>query len=203
MAGGAGSGSSDQATSAGILVYLYGPPAVGKLTVAERLASITGVRLFHNHLTVNAVASIFEFGSEPYNQVLHRVRLDVFATAAQAGIDLIFTNNSAWGGHDGRGRFATFAEQAAGLVSEAGGQVLSVQLIAPQAELERRLADDSRRRHGKLLDVDRHRELLADHDPRPLHTGDLRLDTSELTPDEAARRIAAELHRRLLSRVPG
>lgn len=193
----------DQATSAGTLVYLYGPPAVGKLTVAERLASITGVRLFHNHLTVNAVASIFEFGSEPYNQVLHRVRLDVFAAAAQAGIDLIFTNNSAWGGDDGRGRFATFAEQAAGVVSEAGGQVLSVQLVAPQAELERRLADDSRRRHGQLLDVDRHRELLADHDPRPLHQGDLRLDTSELTPDEAAHRIAAELHRRLQSRVPG
>jgi hypothetical protein len=42
------------------LTYLYGPPAVGKLTVATPLAEVTGHRLFHNHLSVNAVRPIFE-----------------------------------------------------------------------------------------------------------------------------------------------
>ncbi len=37
------------------LVYLYGPPAVGKLTVATELQRLTGFRLFHNHLTVDAL----------------------------------------------------------------------------------------------------------------------------------------------------
>jgi hypothetical protein len=64
------------------LVYLYGPPASGKLTVAERLAEQSGYRLFHNHLTVNAIRPVLDFGSEPFVEVLHRLRLDVFAAAA-------------------------------------------------------------------------------------------------------------------------
>ncbi len=35
------------------LVYLYGPPGVGKLTVARELVALTGFKLFHNHLAVN------------------------------------------------------------------------------------------------------------------------------------------------------
>ena len=37
------------------LVVLHGPPAVGKLTVARELARLTGWRLFHNHLVVDAL----------------------------------------------------------------------------------------------------------------------------------------------------
>ncbi len=77
------------------LVYLYGPPAAGKLTIAERLAELTGSPLFHNHLTVNAIAPVFEFASPACTEVLHRLRLDVFATGARADVGLIFTNNSA------------------------------------------------------------------------------------------------------------
>ena len=62
-----------------LLVYLYGPPAAGKLTIAEKLRDLTGFRLFHNHLTVNAVREVFEFRSPPFVEVLHRIRLDVSA----------------------------------------------------------------------------------------------------------------------------
>ena len=44
------------------LVFLYGPPAVGKFTVAKELAALTGFKLFHNHLTVDVATSIFEHG---------------------------------------------------------------------------------------------------------------------------------------------
>ena len=175
------------------LVYLYGPPAAGKLTIAERLAELTGARLFHNHLTVNAIAPVFEFRSPAFTHVLHRFRLDVFATAARVGVDLIFTNSSAWGPPDARARFAAFAEQAAHVVADNGGATLFVQIVAPQAELERRVTADSRRAHRKLVDVTRLRELLAEHDAAPLHDDDLIVDTGELVPDAAARRIAAEL----------
>jgi tRNA uridine 5-carbamoylmethylation protein Kti12 len=30
------------------LIFLYGPPAVGKLTVAQELVTLTGYKLFHN-----------------------------------------------------------------------------------------------------------------------------------------------------------
>jgi chloramphenicol 3-O-phosphotransferase len=173
------------------LVYLYGPPASGKLTIAERLAERTGFRLFHNHLTVNALVPVFDFGSKPFADVLHRLRLDAFATAARHGIDVIFTNNSAWRGADGNERFRAFAEQARRDVAAAGGRAVFVRVTAPDAVLEERLANESRRAHGKLLDVTRLRELLAELDQSPLHAGDLTIDTSTTTPDDAAARIAA------------
>src|ERR1700751_4193719 len=47
------------------LLFLYGPAASGKLTIARELATLTGFALFHNHLVVDAVAAAFPFGSEP------------------------------------------------------------------------------------------------------------------------------------------
>ena len=40
---------------------------------------------------MNAIVPVFEFASPAFTEVLHRMRLDVFATAARAGVDLIFT----------------------------------------------------------------------------------------------------------------
>ena len=48
------------------LVFLYGPPAVGKLTVAKALARLTGYKVFHNHLTIDLVASILDWGTGPF-----------------------------------------------------------------------------------------------------------------------------------------
>jgi hypothetical protein len=99
---GAGAGARD--TGAGTretrptLVYIYGPPASGKLTVAGRLSQLTGIPLFHNHLTVNALRPVFAFGSPAFTEANLKVRLAVFDVAASAGISLIFTNNSAWSG---------------------------------------------------------------------------------------------------------
>ena len=173
------------------LVYLYGPPAVGKLTVATELQGLTGFRLFHNHLTVNAVRSVFDFGTAPFREVVHRVRLDVLETAARNDINVIFTNNSVWAVPNGRSLFAAFAQEARDRVEAAGGWVLFVQLTAPPEALEARVGSQSRRDHGKLLELERLREMLALLDSEPLHPDDLVIDTSTASPEEAAAKIAA------------
>lgn len=43
------------------LIFIYGQPAVGKLTVAKELEKITGYKILHNHLFVDLVRSVFEF----------------------------------------------------------------------------------------------------------------------------------------------
>jgi replication-associated recombination protein RarA len=48
------------------LVMLYGPPAVGKLTIAQALTARTGLKLFHNHLVLDAITAVFEFRSPTY-----------------------------------------------------------------------------------------------------------------------------------------
>jgi predicted kinase len=175
------------------LIYIYGPPAVGKLTVAERLCELTGIPLFHNHLTVNAVLPVFSFGSPPFTEAVRAMRRGVFEAAARAGISLIYTNNSAWSGPNPRARFEEAAEAARGIMAGHGGRTVFVRLTAPRSALEERVANDSRRAHEKLVDVVRLRELLADLDASPLHPDDLAIDTAQTSPEESARIIAAAL----------
>jgi hypothetical protein len=184
----------EEGTTLPTLVYLYGPPAAGKLTIAQPLAQLTGFTLFHNHLSVNPASSVFPIGTAPYVSVLHRLRLDVFETAARAGISMIFTNNSTWG-PNARGRFARFAGEAARVVERGGGRTVFVQVSALPAILEKRLASESRRTRHKLLDVNRLRQLLEGLDPSPLQPEDLLIDTGSVSPDEAARIIAAATSR--------
>ena len=177
----------------GRLVYLYGPPAVGKLTVAKHVQESTGFRLFHNHLTVDALVSVFVFGSLPFTEVLHRVRLDVFATAARTGVDVLFTNNSAWAVDDGRAKFAAFARTVRKTVEDNGGAVHFVRLFAPSNVLLERVSDESRQAHGKLLDPARLGQILDAHDDRSLHDDDLVIDTTAKEPVEAAAQIVRTL----------
>ena len=175
------------------LVFLYGPPAVGKLTVATELQRRTGYRLFHNHLTVNLLREVFDFGSQPYIDMLKRLRLDVFEAAADAGIDLIFTNNSIWKPPTAREDFVAFAGEVRRRVDERGGRVFFVQLTAPPDVLEARVRDVSREEHRKLLDPSRLREMLSRFDPAPIHADDLVLDTSEREPPASADAIVRAL----------
>src|SRR5260370_40642093 len=74
------------------LIFLYGLPGVGKLTVARELAKLTGFRIFHNHLAVDLVESVFEFGSLPFVELREKIWLDVFSRAVVANLNgLIFT----------------------------------------------------------------------------------------------------------------
>jgi adenylate kinase family enzyme len=41
------------------LIFIYGPPASGKLTIAEILSERTGIPLFHNHLSRDLVKDIY------------------------------------------------------------------------------------------------------------------------------------------------
>ena len=41
------------------LVFILGDAAVGKMTVGQELMKITGLRLFHNHMTIEPVIEIF------------------------------------------------------------------------------------------------------------------------------------------------
>jgi hypothetical protein len=171
------------------LLYIYGPPASGKLTVATALAGLTGYSLFHNHLSVDAVSCVLPFGGKPFTEVLHRFRIDVFQTAARAGISLIFTNNSAWSGPEARCRFAAFATAAERAVEAEGGRTVFVKLTAPLAVLEERVARDSRRQLGKLVDKGRLRELVSGLDESALHPDDLEIDTSIVGARQAALHI--------------
>ena len=73
------------------LVFLYGPAASGKLTIAREIARLTGFAVFHNHLIVDAVLAVFPFGSEPFVRLREQFWMATFAEAAAHGRSLVFT----------------------------------------------------------------------------------------------------------------
>lgn len=73
------------------LVFIYGPAASGKLTVARALSTLTGLSVFHNHLVVDAVAAVFPFGSPQFIRLREQMWMAMFEEAARAQRSLIFT----------------------------------------------------------------------------------------------------------------
>lgn len=170
------------------MVVLYGPPAVGKLTVAQELAQLTGIKLFHNHLSWNAVTAVFTWRSEPFVRVLTEFRHMMFREAAQANIDLIFT-------YVYSETVAPIVEGYFEKVESCGGEVCLVRLSAPIAKLQQNVTNESRLKAGKMATV---RELHSYLELKPdaeqaviANRPSLELDTSVFSPAESARAIIA------------
>lgn len=170
------------------LVFLHGLPGSGKLTVGRALQSLTGFRLFHNHLAVDLLGSVFEFGSPPFIELREHLWLSVFREAARNDLSLIFTFAPE------RTVRHSFPAAAESVVQSEGGQVLFVELRCPESVLEDRMSDASRSAYGKLNSAQRYRELRESGTFAfaPLRA-DLALDTGTLTPLEAARKVSARL----------
>ena len=41
-------------------IIIYGPAAVGKMTVGKELSKLTGYKLFHNHMSIEFVLQFFD-----------------------------------------------------------------------------------------------------------------------------------------------
>jgi hypothetical protein len=168
------------------LVFLHGPPAVGKLTVAAELVSMTSFRLFYNHLTVDLVASVFEFGNPGFVDLREEIWLSVFQKAAAEGVSLVFTFAPERTVRRG------FPQAAVEAVEAYGGRVVFVELTCPEIERERRLENASRAKFGKLRLKERYRELRDSgaFEYQSMPNSAVSIDTSSCTPKEAAARIA-------------
>jgi hypothetical protein len=170
------------------LIFIYGPPAVGKLTVANELAALTGYKVFHNHVTVDLALGFFEFGSRGFGRLVDAVRMLMFEVAATEKLDgLIFT--FVYGApHDD-----PFIERVLRVVEGKGGEVCFVQLFCDPPVLEERVVQPERACYKKLASVEVLRELVGRHElfsPVPFRES-LCLDTTYTPPRELAETIAA------------
>jgi hypothetical protein len=176
------------------LVFIYGAPASGKLTVARELQRLTGLPVFHNHLVVDAVASVFAFGTERFIRLREIFWLTMFREAAEAGQSIIFTiAPEATVAPD-------FPDRARKTVADFGGELFAVRLTLPVDEQERRIANADRASFRKLRSVELLRQLrpqlIASETAMP--PAALTIDTSLVEPIGAARLIAGILGLQLI-----
>jgi hypothetical protein len=169
------------------LLIIHGPPAAGKLTIANELSKRTNFKVFHNHLTIDCTAPVFEFGTPGFWRVNGVLRAQIIAEAAKLGIDVVHTCCYGKGEDD-----ESFRDLAAAAIDN-GGEVHCVLVHCRNEVRKQRIVDESRVRLKKLTDPDtvdtshlRH-DLLSPHPDFADKT--LVIDSSDISPDEAATRI--------------
>lgn len=171
------------------LVFVYGPPAAGKYTVSRRVAEITGLALFHNHLVVDTVAAVFPFASPSFVRLREQFWMDVFKAAVAEDRSLVFTFQP-------EGSVSPdFAQRVVDLVRGAGGEVLLVHLKLSADGQMARIANADRAAFGKLRDAGLLAKLQAEFEAceRAMPEADLVIDTELVSAESAAAMIAARV----------
>lgn len=114
-------------------VHIFGPQAVGKMTVGQELMKITDLRLFHNHMTIDLVSHFFDYGTKEGKRLVNLFRQEIFEEASKSNLyGMIFTYvwmfnlESDW----------DYVKHVSQLFESRGGTVYYVEL---EADLEERL----------------------------------------------------------------
>ncbi len=167
------------------LVLLFGPGAVGKMTVGQELAKLTSLRLFHNHMTIEPVIELFG----QYNgKVTERLRDVIFTEFAQTNnYGMIFTFIWAF---DQASDWA-YVKKVHDIFTAAGAEIYFVELNAPESiRLERnisenRLAEKASKRDlevstRRMLDLDQRYRCVSEDGEIP-YPDYMRIDNSHLS----------------------
>jgi len=180
------------------LLFVVGPPAVGKMTVGHEIAARTGLRLFHNHHTIDLALRFFPYGTPPFQRLVGEFRRRIFEEVAASELPgLIFTY--VWAFDHASDDEAV--EDYATIFRARGGRVVFVELEAEQEErlrrneTEFRLAEkpfkrDLERSRRQLLELDATYQLNSRgrFDARPDY---LRVDNTARPAAAVAERVIA------------
>ncbi len=178
------------------LIIIFGPPAVGKMTVGYELAKITGLRLFHNHMTIDLVLNFFDFGQPQFRLLVSEFRRRVFEEVAASSLPgLIFTY--VWALDDEADR--NFIERSCNIFRQKGAGVYFVELEADLSErLKRNESEFRLSQKPSKRDIEKSQKRLLDNaEKHKLNSnGDffyeenyLKINNTDLSADEAARMI--------------
>ena len=114
-------------------VLIFGPQAVGKMTVGQELAKITGLKLFHNHMTIDLVSNFFSYGTQEGKRLVRLFRMEIFKAVAESDLEgLIFTY--VWD-FNKKSEFE-YIEEVCNIFREKGAEIYFCEL---EADFEERL----------------------------------------------------------------
>jgi len=166
-----------------VLIFIYGPAAVGKLTTAKSLSKITGYPIFHNHLSFDLVASIFKFGEADFLRLNDKIRLMMFEEAAKKQIKgLIFTfcysdpldNN--------------FIKKTIKVIEKHKSRIFFIHLNCDKSILFERVKNISRQNSGKINDEKKLQKAISKWNilSKISFVDNLEIDNTKLPPEKTA-----------------
>ena len=175
------------------LVLIVGNGAVGKMTVGQELMKLTGLRLFHNHMTIEPVLEIFgTFHTDAILQ-MREVIFREFAKSDNYGmihtIMWAFDMQEDW----------DYINHVVDIFQEHNAEIYCVELVAPQEirlqrnETANRLAHKASKRdlassRERVIAMDKKFRLESNPGEIPFENY-MRIDNSNLEPDVVAAMI--------------
>lgn len=175
------------------LIILFGPPAVGKMTVGMSLAKRTGLKLLYNHMTLELVNQFFPFGTPAFERLDKKIRFDIFKEIAASELKgLIFTLVWAMNYKEDE----QYVDEIAEIFKNHGGEVHLVELKTQLSERLRRNKEELRLYHKpSKRDLETSEQSLISFEKTYVMNSKesdfpdkdiLRIENTNLSPDEVA-----------------
>lgn len=173
------------------LIIIYGPPAVGKLTVAKSLAEITGFKLLHNHLVSDLVLSVFDRNTPTAMNLNAYIKNLIFETAAKRklkGIVATFLYDATKKNH-----IEKWCKDCLKIMRKYRAEVFFVRLSCDIKTLELRVVNPSRIGTKKITSTEKLLRVIkvensfgeiSQNIAKSLH-----IENTDIEPDEVARMI--------------
>ncbi|OJU10391.1 MAG: shikimate kinase [Clostridiales bacterium 43-6] len=175
------------------LIIIFGPHAVGKMTVGQELSKLTYLRLFHNHMTIDIVNDLFENLPEEKSRLINLFRKEIFeAFSGSEEYGMIFTYMWAFDRQEDW-NYINYVEE---LFTSKGAEVYFVEL---EADYELRI--ERNKTENRLLNKPTKRNLeksevifrtleskyrLNSYDGEITKINYIKINNTRLTPEEAA-----------------
>lgn len=180
------------------LIIITGPHAVGKMTVGQELCKLTGLKLFHNHMTIDVVSDLFDSMPEERSRLTELFRREIFEAFSRSDeYGMVFTYMWAF---DQQADW-DYIRRVDELFASRGAQVYYVELEADTAvrkernHTENRLLNKPSKRDLKRSDwlftaiEDKYRLNSLPGELDALGDRYMRIDNTDLTAAEVAARI--------------
>ena len=146
------------------LVVIFGPPAVGKMAVGRELSRMTEMPLLHNHMTIEPLLGIFEFGSPEFARLVESFRRQIYEEVVQSDLPGLIVTYMWCLDHDSDRRAM---EEIMELFESHGFVIRFVELYATLEERLRRNRTDLRlQEKASKRDVDASEERLLRNDQK-------------------------------------
>jgi hypothetical protein len=178
-----------------VVLHFIGSPAVGKYTIASKVAPMLPARLVDNHAIANVIFSVLDQDGVkplppsvwPHVGAVRRAVLDAVMDLSPAHLSFVFTN--ALRGDD-PAEEVVFEELRA-LAEVRRSVFVPVLLRCATEEVVRRVVQSDRRQRMKLVDPGLARQLNDGPQFTTAHPNVLQLDVTHVPPEECAARIVA------------
>ncbi len=176
------------------LIVIYGPPAAGKLTIANELAKMTGFAVLHNHLTEDPFKAVLSLPMDHplFRKFVNLFRVQLIELAAKSHTSgLIYTMV-----YVKEPREDKYVHRFIRAVRKHKGTVNFVQLQCSDSELFKRARQPSRSRFTKFRNVRALKQFIKEKELRANipFVKSYAVDNTHLSAKTSAKRIMKQFN---------